>query len=69
MTNFVELELSPQQVTILEPVIRVEPRRPVLFISTAAPQWNREKGNVTWRWQVRVLSWELATRVLKIIDG
>jgi hypothetical protein len=70
MTDFIELTLTQAQAEILAPIVATEPpRRPVLFLSSAAPDWDREKGDVVWRWQVVRLDWRRAAKVLKIIEG
>ena len=70
MTDFIELTLTQAQAEILAPIVATEPpRRPVLFPSSAAPDWDRKTGAVVWRLQVARLDWRRAQRVLKIIEG
>jgi hypothetical protein len=70
MINFVQLVLTDEQAETLAPLVATElPRRPVLFLSSAAPNWDGDKGDVVWRWQVCRLDWRRAQRVLKILDG
>jgi len=62
----VTLQLTEEQVVLLKPIVTEEPKKPVLFVATAAPQWNGE-GTV-WRLQAEHLDWKRATKIFKIIN-
>jgi hypothetical protein len=59
----VTLPLTQEQITLLKPIVTEKPKKPVLFVATAAPH-----GNGDWRLQVERLEWKQANRVLKIIN-
>ena len=62
----VTLELTEEKVVLLKPIVTEEPKKPVLSVATAAPQWNAE-GTV-WRLQAEHLNWKRATKIFKIIN-
>jgi hypothetical protein len=62
----IELQLTPEQIKQLRPIVTEEPKNPILFVATAAPRWNG--ADTVWRFQVEQLDWRHANKILKIIN-
>jgi hypothetical protein len=60
----VTLQLTPQQIALPKPIVTEEPKKPVLFVATAAPHWNGD-----WKLQVERMKWKSANKILKIINN